>query len=295
MSDSILTTSIAPSELIINSDGSVFHLHLRPEQLATKVIMMGDPERVTKVAAHFDSIECEVRSREFHTITGVYHGKRITALSHGIGGDNIDIVMTELDALANIDFETRLPRAERRTLNIVRLGTSGGMQPYAELGSHLLSIYSIGYEGAIYFYKGNERVRELGLEEAFHKILGSVGERLHPYAVAADELLTAQIGVDDMFRGITISANGFYGAQGRRLRLALEEPELNERIEAFRYMGQSITNYEMEGAALAAMARLLGHRAVTVCAIIANRHSCLVNVNYQKSIDELVVKVLERI
>ena len=287
--------TIGKSELIINEDGSIFHLHLFPEQLSEKVILVGDPARVKLVAAHFDSVECEVGSREFYTITGSYKGKRITVLSHGIGGDNIDIVLTELDALANIDFKTRELKTELRQLTLVRIGTSGAMQKEVPLGGYVASEKSIGYEGALYFYKDSNRVRDLNFERAFAECLGSVAENLRPYVVSASESLLEQIARTDMLKGVTISANGFYGAQGRALRLPLREPEANRRIEAFRFNGQCITNYEMEGAALAGLATLMGHRALTVCCIIAHRHHKEVNVNYTEKVAELIKKVLDRI
>ena len=286
--------TIGKSELIINEDGSIFHLHLFPEQLSDKVILVGDPARVKQVATFFDSIECEVGSREFHTITGSYKGKRITTLSHGIGGDNIDIVLTELDALANIDFNTRELKKEPRQLTLVRIGTSGAMQKEIPLGGYVASEKSIGYEGALYFYKDNNRVRDLDFEKAYAQCLGSIAENLHPYVVTASQSLLEQI-AHDMLKGVTISANGFYGAQGRMLRLPLQEPKTNRLIEEFRFNGRRITNYEMEGAALAGMAALMGHRALTVCCIIAHRHHKEVNVNYQKRVTGLIETVLDRI
>ena len=286
---------IGKSELIINEDGSIFHLHLLPEQLADRVVLVGDPARVKLVASYFGTIECEVSSREFHSATGSYKGKRITVLSHGIGGDNIDIVLTELDALANIDFTTREVKKELRQLTLVRIGTSGAMQKEIPLGGFVASEKSIGYEGAIYFYNNNASARDLEFEKAFaNECLGSVAESLLPYVVNSSASLLEQI-ASDMHTGVTISANGFYGAQGRALRLPLQEEETNQRIEAFRFNGKRVTNYEMEGAALAGLATLMGHRALTVCCIIAHRHHKEVNVNYTEKVTELIKKVLDRI
>lgn len=283
------------SELMINDDGSVFHLHLRPEQLADKVILVGDPARVDTVASHFDSRECEVSNREFHSITGSYHGKRLTVVSHGIGTDNIDIVLNELDALANIDFATREERASLRSLTLVRIGTSGGLQPHVPIGTYVISEKSIGFDGVLNFYAGRDRVSDLAFERAFCDFVGWHPQWAAPYVVDADRELVQRIGQDEMVLGVTISANGFYGPQGRELRLPLAVPDLNRRIEAFSYEGKVVTNYEMESSALAGLARLMGHHAMTVCCIIANRRAGEANVGYKGSIEGLIEKVLERI
>ncbi|NDV77901.1 nucleoside phosphorylase [Dysgonomonas sp. 511] len=285
---------IPDSELIINSDGSVFHLHIKPEQLADKIIMMGDPGRVNLTASFFDSIECDIQSREFHTITGTYKGKRITALSHGIGADNIDIVITELDALANVDFGTREVKKDFRQLTMVRVGTSGGLQPHCPIGSYVVAAKSIGFDGVLNYYEGRNNICLLDFEEAFKKHVGWNPQHCSPYVVKADEQLVAQIG-HDMIKGATISAIGFYGPQGRHVRLSLANPDLNSRIESFRFEEDTITNYEMESAPLAGMGRLMGHRAMTVCTIIANRLAGESNANYKGSIEDLIVKVLDRI
>ncbi len=289
------TQPIPPSELVIHADGSAFHLHLKPEQLADRVILVGDPERVTTIASYLDEQECDVRSREFHTITGTYKGKRISIVSHGIGGDNIDIVLTELDALANIDFTTRTIRPEFRQLTLVRLGTSGGLQPFTPVGTYVAAEKSIGFDGVIYFYAQTERIRDLKMEAELRRQLEWKIEGLHPYVVSADTALLEQIAGDDIVRGTTIAANGFYGAQGRKLRLPLADPELNRKIEAFDWHGRKITNFEMESAALAGLAALMGHRALTVCCIIAGRVAQNMNTNYQDSLTGLIERVLERI
>lgn len=284
-----------PSELVINEDGSIFHLHLKPEQLADNVILVGDPGRVALVASHFDNQEFSVSNREFNTITGSYKGKRITVLSTGIGTDNIDIVVNELDALANIDLTTRTEKQELRSLNLIRIGTSGGMQPEIPLGGFLISEKSIGFDGMLNFYAGRDSVCDLEFEKELKKQLLWNPQFCAPYVVDADAGLVNQIGQDDMLRGVTISANGFYGPQGRELRVGLAEPELNDRIEKFRYKNYKITNYEMEGSAIAGLARLMGHRALTVCCIIANRRVEDANTDYKPHIKRLIQTVLERI
>lgn len=286
---------IETSELIINADGSCFHLHLKPEQLADKVVMCGDPARVDMIASFFDCVECNVSSREFHTITGRFQGKRITAVSHGIGPDNIDIVANELDALANIDFQTREIRAEHRTLELVRIGTCGGLQPYVPCGTNVLSRISIGFDGVLDWYAGRDSVCDLEFERELTSFIGYPRRAADPYVVYADEELADRIGGDDMVDGVTISAVGFYGPQGRVLRLPTAAPLLNQRIEQFVYQGHRITNYEMESAALAGFARLMGHKAVTVCQVVANRVALDSNPNYKQGMPELIRKVLERI
>jgi len=284
-----------PSELLINEDGSIFHLHLKPEQLADKIILVGDPGRVALVASYFDTQECSVSSREFNTITGTYKGKRITVVSTGIGTDNIDIVVNELDALANIDLSTRTEKTEFRQLTLVRIGTSGGMQPDIPLGSFLISEKSIGFDGMLNFYAGRNEVCDLEFEEALTKQLDWNKLFCAPYVADADATLVEQIGRDDMLRGVTISANGFYGPQGRELRIGLAEPHLNDKIEKFRYGNHKITNYEMEGSAIAGLAKLMGHKAMTVCCIIANRRVEAANTDYKPYIEKLVQTVLDRI
>lgn len=286
-----------PSELIINPDGTIFHLHLCPEQLADKVILVGDPGRVALVASHFDSVEFTVESREFRTTTGFYKGKRLTVLSTGIGCDNIDIVMNELDALANIDFTTRTERLRHRTLELVRIGTCGGLQPDTPIGTFVLSEKSIGFDGLLNFYDGRNRVCDLALEAAFKQHVGWPTAMGNPYVAPADKELTARIAGtdDDMVRGITIACGGFFGPQGRRLRIPLAHPTLNEQIMTFSHKGLRITNFEMESSALAGLSLLLGHRATTVCMVVANRLAKEADANYKNSIDQLITTVLDRI
>ncbi len=287
----------AESELIINADGSVFHLHLKPNQLADKVILVGDPGRVGLVASHFNSIECEVQSREFHTITGSYSGKRITVTSTGIGCDNIDIVLNEMDALANIDFQTRTENDDFRRLEIVRIGTCGGLQPFTPEGTFICSVKSVGFDGLLNFYEGRNAVCDLQMERALLNHLGWTGNLCAPapYVIDADEELVERIAKDDMVRGVTVACGGFFGPQGRRLRIPLADPHQNEKIESFEYKGLRITNFEMESSALAGLSRLLGHKATTCCMVIANRLTKKSDTGYKNHIDDLISLVLERI
>ena len=286
---------IPPSELIINPDGSVFHLHLRPDQLTDRIILVGDPGRVDLVASFFDEKTFEVSSREFHTIGGTYKGKPIMCLSHGIGPDNIDIVINELDALANVDFETREVKDNKRVLTMVRIGTSGALQPELTLGTPVIAEMSLGFDGVLNYYAGRNEVSDLDFETAFCEHTKWNPLWAKPYIVSADAELVARIGGDDMVRGNTISAVGFYGPQGRELRLPLANPDLNSLIESFEYKGRRVTNYEMESAPLAGLGRLMGHRCMTVCSIIANRFTNVSNPNYKDGIRSLIATVLERI
>lgn len=285
------------SELIIHADGSIFHLHVKPEQLAEKVILVGDPGRVALVASHFDRCECDISNREFHTITGTYQGKRITVISTGIGCDNIDIVMNEIDALANIDFETREDRPVARQLDIVRIGTCGGLQPDTPTGTFICSEISVGFDGLLNFYAGRDSVCDLPLEQALVRHLGWKGNICipHPYAVHADEELVERIAGNDMVRGVTISCGGFYGPQGRRIRVPLADPEQNTKVESFCHEGRRITNYEMESSAIAGLSRLMHHHATTVCMVVANRRAGKATPNYQGKMDSLIKIVLDRI
>ncbi|HCJ46684.1 MAG TPA: phosphorylase [Prevotella sp.] len=291
-----MTKTIFPdSELVINSDGSIFHLHLKPEQLADKVILVGDPGRVNLVASHFDTKECETSNREFHTITGNYKGKRITALSTGIGCDNIDIVMNELDALANIDFSSRTEKSAHRTLTLVRVGTCGGLQPNTPTGTYIASVKSIGFDGLLNFYAGRDEASDLQLEKAFKEHVGWDLKMGNPYVATADPQLINTIAANDMVKGITIACGGFFGPQGRRLRLPLMVPDLNEKIESFEYNGLKVNNFEMESSALAGLATLMGHKAMTCCMVIANRRAKKMETNYKGEIDGLITLVLDRI
>ncbi len=285
----------AESELIINDDGSIFHLHLKPEQLADLVILVGDPGRVSTVASHFDTRECEVESRELRPVTGTYKGKRITVVSTGIGCDNIDIVVNELDALANIDFNTRTEKSPLRSLTLVRIGTCGGLQEYTPVGTYIASEKSIGFDGLLNFYAGRNEACDLKFEEAFKKHMEWNPQKGAPYVIDADKETLHRIASDDMVRGVTIACGGFFGPQGRELRIPLADPNQNEKIENFEYEGYHITNFEMESSALAGLAKLMGHKALTCCMVIANRRAKEANTGYKNSIDELVKLVLDRI
>lgn len=284
-----------PSELIINEDGSIFHLHLRPEQLADKIILVGDPGRVNLVASHFDTRECEVKSREFHTVTGVYKGKHISVISTGIGCDNIDIVVNELDALVNIDFKTRQEKPELKSLELVRIGTCGGLQPNTPVGTYIISAKSIGFDGLLNFYAGRNDVCDLDFEKAFTSHMNWNPQLCAPYVIDANHELTERIGGEDMVRGVTIACGGFFGPQGRELRLPLADPMQNKKIEDFAYQGWRITNFEMESSALSGLARLLGHRATTCCMVVANRLAKEADTGYKGFIDGLIKEVLDRI
>ena len=291
------TKYFAESELIINADGSIFHLHIKPEHLADKVILVGDPGRVPLVASHFDTKECDIESREFRTITGTYKGKRITVISTGIGCDNIDIVMNEVDALANIDFATRTEKPQLRSLEVVRIGTCGGLQLNTPAGTFVCSEYSIGFDGLLNFYAGRNAVCNLPMERALLNHLGWSGNMCQPapYAIAADKELVERIAGKDMVRGITVACGGFFGPQGRELRIPLADPNQNEKIESFEYEGLRVNNFEMESSALAGLARLMGHRATTVCMVIANRRVKKADTGYKSHIDDLIKTVLERL
>mgnify|MGYP000839617176 FL=1 len=285
----------AESELIINPDGSIFHLHVKPEQLADKIILVGDPGRVALVASHFETKECEVESREFKTITGTYKGKHITVQSTGIGCDNIDIVVNEMDALANIDFKTRHEKETFKQLTFVRIGTCGGLQPYTPVGTFVASVKSIGFDGLLNFYAGRNNVCDLELEEAFKKHMNWSPLLSAPYVIDGDKELVDRIAGEDMVRGITIACGGFFGPQGRELRIPLADPHQNEKVESFVYGDLRITNFEMESSALAGLSALMGHKAMTCCMVIANRVAKEANANYKNSIDNLIIEVLDRI
>lgn len=286
---------IPPSELIINDDGSVFHIHLRPEQVYDNIIFVGDPGRVDMVASMFDTVDYEVSSREFHTIGGKYKGNPIMVISHGIGPDNIEIVMTELDALVNVDFKTRKIKKEHRTLNIVRIGTSGSLQEDLHIGDFVIAEKGMGFDGILNFYADRDKVCDLDFEREFCVHTDWKSTWAAPYTVDADRELVERIGLHDMRRGYTIAAVGFYAPQGRMVRLRLADPDLNAKIESFRYNGRPITNFEMESACLQGMARLLGHKAMTVCCIIAERRANNADTDYKPKVRELVQTVLDRL
>ena len=286
---------IPSSQLIINDDNSAFHIHLKPEQLRDKIILVGDPGRVSMVASYFDSIDYDVTSREFHAIAGKYKGKELMCISHGIGADNIEIVMTELDALANIDFKTRKVKKEKRSLELVRIGTSGSLQYELKIGDYVIARRGIGFDGILNFYEGRNEVCDLEFEKKFCDFVKWNAMWAAPYIVEADTSLVERIGKDDMLRGNTIASVGFYAPQGREVRLKLQDPDLIKKIEEFRFNGEPITNFEMESACLQGMAKLLGHKAMTVCCIIAQRREEDANTDYKPSVAKLVETVLDRI
>ena len=284
---------IPESELIINGDGSVFHLHIRPEQLADTVILVGDPGRVAMVKSYFSSIECEGESREFVWATGLYNGKRVTALSTGIGTDNIDIVMTELDALANVDFATREVKPEHKTLNILRIGTCGAIQPEIPLGSFIFSHISVGCDGLLNWYDNRESIALQDFEDAFKEHVHWNKHLPDPYFVRAGQPIIDRF-LDCTVKGMTISASGFYGPQGRVVRQGLAMPNMLEDFESFEFKGYKITNFEMEGSALAGMSAKLGHNAGTVCCAIAHRYLKDANTDYKPRVAQLVQLALDR-
>lgn len=285
---------IPPSELIINDDGSIFHLHLKPEQLADIVILVGDPGRVALVSSFFDSKECEVSNREFNTVTGTYKGKRMTVMSTGIGIGNIDISVTELDALANVDFATRQVKPQFRKLTLVRLGTSGAIQPDIEVGNFVFSRTSVGFDGLLNYYKGRNDVCDLEIEKAFMKHTGWNELLPKPYFIDADKGLW-ELFKDSTVEGITIAAPGFYAPQGRWVRLEPADVHLNEKIESFDYNGRRITNFEMEGSALAGLAALMGHRAATICTIIAQRIAKDACTDYKPFVKQMIKMALDKL
>lgn len=287
-------TKIAESELIINDDGSIFHLHLKPDQIADNILLVGDPGRVDMIIKHFDSIEHHVQNREFITKTGYYKGKRITVLSTGIGTDNIDIVINELDALVNVDLNTREEKKEKHPLNLIRVGTSGGLQEELEVGSFLISELSIGFDGLLNWYADSQHVMDLEMEKAFIEHMNWNTRLTNPYFVKSSEKLLDHIG-KGIRRGITISSPGFYGPQGREIRLKIQDRQINDKIRYFRYEGKKITNYEMESSALCGLANMLGHNAVTICVIIANRYAKKMLTSYKDAMEVLVKTILDRL
>ena len=282
------------SELPINSDGSAFHLHLKPEQITDRIILVGDPGRVDMISGMLDSVRFSMFSREFKSVIGTYRGKEVMALSTGIGSDNIDIVVNELDALANIDYSTRTEKAEHRTLTLVRVGTCGAIQEDLPVGTYLVSEKSVGMDGVLNYYPAVNDVSDADFEQEFCRQTGVLDRWARPYVVSSDSELVERIG-KDMHKGVTITAVGFYAPQGRCLRGGLAHPDFNERLRAFRYGRYRITNYEMESSALEGMARMLGHKAMTVCLVVANRYSKSMFTDYHGSMEGLVRTVLDRI
>jgi len=290
-----MTKKIGPSELILNPDGSIFHLRLKPGQVAHDVILVGDPGRVKMVGGYFDEIEFEIQNREFATITGGYKGKRLTVVSTGIGTDNIDIVLNELDALVNIDLINREVKAERTSLNIIRIGTSGALQADIPIFSFLASRKSIGFDGLLNFYDRRNEISDLDFESAFKKYTQWNPLLASPYVVNCDDLLFSKICDAQIIEGITISAPGFYAPQGRELRLKPADPKLNDKIESFRFNNLKITNYEMESSAIYGLSKLMGHHAIMICLIIANRVIHNVGTDYKPEMANLVELILKKL
>ena len=286
---------IKESELILNPDGSIYHLNLRPEQVADTIILVGDPNRVPRVSAYFDTIEFSTQKREFCTHTGTYKGKRLTALSTGIGPDNIDIVINELDALFNIDLHTRKPKEQLTSLNIVRFGTSGSLQADIPVDSFVLSSHGLGMDNMLHAYKDAPNVREIAIEEAFIAHTQWNTGKGRPYIVGCGETLKQRLLTDKVFEGITGTAPGFYGPQGRMLRLPVQDPTLNDKLHSFNYKGYRMTNLEMETSAIYGLSKLLGHQAVSLNAIIANRAAGTFTKDTKKVVENLIVYGLEQL
>lgn len=285
---------IPESELILNSDGSIFHLHLHPEDVADTIILVGDQDRVEVISGFFDKIELKKQNREFNTHTGYYNGKRITVSSTGIGTDNIDIVINELDALVNINLQTRTIKPNFTKLNFIRIGTSGALQCDIPVDTPVISEMAIGFDGLLNFYANRDKISKHDIEHAFTSKLNWNPQLTTPYFIDSSKELLEKIGYD-MRKGLTISAPGFYGPQGRVLRLPIQDNQINEKITAFEFEGKKITNYEMECSAIYGLSKLLGHNAVTVCDIIANRINKEYSSDYKKSVKELILKILNRI
>ncbi len=282
------------SELILNADGSIYHLKLRPEHLADTVIVVGDQGRVPLISKHFDKVEYQIQSREFLTHTGFFNKKRISVTSTGIGTDNIDIVLNELDAVANIDLEKRVPKDEHKILDVIRLGTSGALQPDIPVDTLVASAYGLGFDGLMHFYDYDKTLSEQKMADAFASHTSWSKLLPYPYIFAASEHLLKNL-AGELIQGITGTANGFYGPQGRELRIPLAFPEMNNQIETFIFNGQRITNFEMETSALYGLGKVLGHNTLTVCNIIANRTRKEYSKDVKKSIDQMILYMLEKI
>ncbi len=285
---------IGDSELIINNDGSIFHLHLKPENIADTILLVGDQSRVATISELFDSVEFRVQNREFITHTGVYKGKRISVLSTGIGTDNIDIVINELDALVNIDLKNRIPKDNHTKLNFIRIGTSGALQADIPVDTPIASHTSIGFDGMLNFYAGRNSVCNLQMEKSFTEFMNWNPLLAKPYFVEASSELLNKL-ASEFRKGVTISAPGFYGPQGRVLRLPIADAEINNKITDFEYLNQKITNYEMESSAIYGLSKLLGHEALTVCCIIANRIRKEYSKDYKTAVKDLIMKVLDSV
>ena len=286
---------ISNSELILNPDGSIFHLHLKPGQVADTVILVGDPKRVSVIASMFDEIEYEISNREYVTVTGTYKDKRITVVSTGVGIGNIDIVMNEIDALVNIDFVSRTPRTTLKKINFIRIGTSGSLQKDIPVNAFVISQKSVGFDNLLYFYKDADNVIDKEFSRAMRMLVGSHAIFLNPYVIDSSQMLFERLLGPETYSGITITSPGFYVPQGRELRLAPKLEDINQKLSDFEYQGHKIANYEMESAAMYGLSRMLGHNAVAICLIIANRLNKNANENYRDKVIELIEYVLNRI
>lgn len=282
------------SELILNEDGSVYHLKLRPEHIASNVILVGDPQRVEVISGYFDKVETKIQNREIITHTGFYKSKRISVLSTGMGTDNIDIIINELDALVNIDLTTREIKKDLTSLNLIRLGTSGAIQPDIPMNSFIVSSHAIGIDGLLNFYSTQHLAFDQEMADAFYKHANWPTVMAKPYVVRASETLFQKLG-SGLLSGITATAPGFYAPQGRMLRLKPGIEDLNQRLESFEHKGLKISNFEMESSALYGLSALLGHNALTVCVAIANRHLKQYNKDYKAHVNQLIQLILERI
>ena len=285
---------IKESELILNPDGSVYHLNLKPENVSNTIILVGDQNRVEKVSKHFDSIEFSTQKREFKTQTGHYKGKRITVVSTGIGPDNIDIVLNELDALFNIDLTTKIPKQVITSLNIIRVGTSGSLQKEVPVDSFVLSTYGLDLNGMLHAYQTNT-ISNPSIEAAFIEQTNWLEHKARPIVIKNSDLLEKQFESHKIHKGLTATAGGFYGPQGRVLRLAIQDPDLNNKMDAFNFKGTRITNLEMETSAIYGLAKLLGHHALSLNAIIANRASGNFSKNPSEVIEKLIKYTLDKI
>ena len=285
---------IGSSELILNPDGSVYHINLKPEHVSPNVIFVGDPARVDRVAKHFQKIEFTTQKREFRTVVGQFKDRRITVISTGIGPDNIDIVINELDALVNIDLENRIKKEIQTSLNLVRIGTSGSLQRDIPVDSMVLGKYGLGFEGLLHFYKA-EHIYEKDLQEAFIRHTNYPKNRSVPYFVKNNGELESQLISEEVFTGITATAGGFYGPQGRVLRLELLRADMNEKIESFRFKDLRISNLEMETSAIYGLSKLLGHKAVSMNAIIANRADLTFSKDPYRTVDRLIEYTLNKL
>lgn len=285
---------IKDSELILNADGSVYHLNLKPENLANTIITVGDPDRVDSITKHFDNVEFKTRKREFHTQTGTYKGKRLSVISTGIGTDNIDIVLNELDALVNIDLKTREIKTQLTTLNIIRVGTSGSIKADIPVDSILISKYAVGFDSLLHFYD-SEHVQDFEITEALKSQTNWVEKKSDPYVVSCDNSLLDHFKSDQTAVGFTATNVGFYGPQGRVLRLGIQDKDLNAKLAAFDYKGKSISNLEMETAGIYGLSKLLGHKALSMNAIIANRATGRFSADPTKIVEELIAYTLKKI